>query len=227
MTIEEGFSAARRIDTITVAAIVLTVDAVVFLLVAILGVPALAWLFGDELASWSGLWQVVLVWVIACVLGPLCTAATMRVTGRGNYSIRRTGTAAAAGTAVVTGALAVVSAASSPGLAVLAALFAAANVGAARVFVKAPEDSSPETDRMLAVPLAEPFTESDVAGEDEALQEIDDEADFRDLEPKEAEARPTIDLAPVLHIRRRNRSRGPAALRTLAGVQLPPRARRR
>ncbi|MEV6302985.1 hypothetical protein AB0M02_26455 [Actinoplanes sp. NPDC051861] len=210
MTVEieaDGFVPARRIDAVTVAAIVLTVDAVLFLLIAILGVPALIWLFGDEIASWSRLWLVVVVWLVACALGPLCTAAVMRVTGRGRYSIRRTGTAAAVGTAAATGVLALVSAAGSPGLAGLAALFGVANLAAARVFAKAPEETG---ETMLAVPFVEPFTPSDVIVADEAV------------------VHPTVDLAPVVEARRpRTRSRGPAALRTLTGVQLPPRARRR
>ena len=78
----DGFTGTRRIDLITVAGIIVAVDAVMFLLIGVLGVPALAWLFGDEIASWSRLWVVVLVWVLSLALGPLCVAATLGITGR-------------------------------------------------------------------------------------------------------------------------------------------------
>jgi hypothetical protein len=208
----DGFSGTRRIDMITVAGIVLAVDAVIFLLIAILGVPALAWLFGDELASWRRLWLVVLVWVVSLVLGPLCTAATLRITGRGSYSIRRTAMWAAGGTAAATGALALASLIASPSaLTVVAALFAVVNVAAAREFYVTPEIDAEPLD-------VEPF---DV--EPPAEAEPDTESDLIEIEET---TRPTVDLGPV-PAPRRIRSRGPAAMHTLAGIKLPPRARRR
>jgi hypothetical protein len=106
--IEAGqFSTRRRVDVGTPAAMILTVDAVVLLVVAVVGVPFLAFFFGDEDGGWHRLWPLFAGWFAAAVLGAACTAAVVGLAGHGRYDARRTGiaatlTCAAVSTVVVT-----------------------------------------------------------------------------------------------------------------------------
>jgi len=49
----------RRVDAVTAASLVLTVDAALFLVIAVLGVPFLLFVFGDEDGTWHRMWPLV------------------------------------------------------------------------------------------------------------------------------------------------------------------------
>ncbi|MDY7090459.1 MAG: hypothetical protein SYR96_35890 [Actinomycetota bacterium] len=224
----------HRIDAITAAAIVLTVDAVLLLVIAVLGVPFLMFVFGDEEGTWQRLWPYAAGWLLAVLLAAACAAAVIRLSGFGAYSIRLAGTLAAAGTAVAASLLAALSIPTSPSLVLIALPFAVANVAAALVLA-GPERAVAMADRFTIFRPAEP--PADEPGPEPApayFEEVDESAYAQRPAPDPAAQRDTIDLLAYSGGRRTRpgsrtgprRSRGPAALRTLAGVQLPPRARR-
>lgn len=129
--IEAGqFSTVRRVDVGTPAAMVLTVDAVALLVVAVVGVPFLAFFFGDEDGGWQRLWPLFTGWFVAALLGAACTAAVFGLAGHGRFDARRTGIAAALGTAVASPVVAVTATANTT-LLLLALPFAAANLAVA------------------------------------------------------------------------------------------------
>ncbi|MBM2616063.1 hypothetical protein JIG36_10900 [Actinoplanes sp. LDG1-06] len=224
----------HRLDTIAAAAIVLTVDAVVLLVVAVIGVPFLMFVFGDEDGTWQRLWPYAVAWLVAVVLAVVCAAAVLRLCGFGRWSIRRVGTAAAVGIAVVAAVLVVVSLRNSPSLVLISLPFLVANVAAALVLAS-PERAVAMAERFTVFRPAEPPVVDDEEEVEPELVYAEDESVYARPaglgdEPDPARTRDTIDL----HAFRRRpaagpaprRSRGPAAMRTLAGVQLPRRARR-
>ena len=123
----------HRIDAVAAAAIVLTVDAVLLLVIAVIGVPFLMFVFGDENGTWHRLWPYAVAWLVAVLLAVACAAAVLRLSGYGAFSVRRAGTTAALGTAVAAAVLAVTSIRTSPSLVLIALPFALANLGAALV----------------------------------------------------------------------------------------------
>ncbi|MBB4691873.1 hypothetical protein [Paractinoplanes abujensis] len=232
--LEAGEARGHRIDAVAAAAIVLTVDAVLLLVVAVIGVPFLMFVFGDEDGTWQRLWPFAAGWVLAVLLAAACAAAVIRLSGFGSYSIRRAGTLAALSTAVAAAVLAVVSIRTSPSLVVIGLPFAVANLGAALVLA-GPERALAMTDRFTIFQAAE--APEPVAGEVAVYEEEDESAYAQRPEPDPTRQRDTIDLLAYSDARgdartrpgartRPRRSRGPAALRTLSGVTLPPRARR-
>jgi hypothetical protein len=207
-----------RIDTVMAAAIVLTVDAVVLLAVAVIGVPFLMLFFGDENGTWGRLWPLIVAWVVAVVLAALCATAVARLAGWGSFSVRRISTGAAVAVAVTAAVLAAGSIGSNPGWLLLGLPFAVANLAAALVFA-GPERATAAADRFPRFTPAAP-----VETVDEAAYARPEETE----EPDPVRTHDTIDL--LAHAprppRKAPRKRGPAALRTLTGVQLPRRARR-
>ena len=234
-----GPARAHRIDAVAAAAIVLTVDAVLLLAIAVIGVPFLMFVFADEMGTWQNLWPYAASWLVACVLAAVCATAVAVLTGYGNFSIRRVGTAAALGVAVTAAVIAAASVRTSPSGILIGLPFAVANLAAALVFAS-PDRAAAVADRF---PLfrAAPGSTDDVpepgAQAEPATYEQDEAAYARpateDGADEPVKTRDTIDLrafsrpAPVTGgpaaVARR---RGPAAMRTLAGVQLPRRARR-
>ncbi|MBL7257738.1 hypothetical protein [Paractinoplanes lichenicola] len=227
--LEAGETRGHRIDAIAAAAIVLTVDAVLLLVVAVIGVPFLMFVFGDEDGTWQRLWPFAAGWVVAVLLAAACAAAVIRLSGFGAYSIRRAGTLAALSTAVAAAVLAVVSIRTSPSLVVIGLPFAVANLAAALVLAS-PERAVAMTERFTIFQAAEP--PEPVAEEVVVYEEAVDESAYAQRpEPDPTRQRDTIDLLAYADARTRvrtrpARSRGPAAMRTLSGVKLPPRARR-
>ena len=155
--IEAGeFRGGRRVDRVTAGAVVVTVDAVLLLTVAVVGIPFLMFVFGDEDGTWHRLWPLVTQWVVAVGLGVACAVVAYRFTWQGNPAIRRAGAAAALATAVVSG---VVVGVYFPGvLAVVGALFAVANVAAALALTKAKDETvaEPRPTVELAPPAMRP-----------------------------------------------------------------------
>ncbi len=234
--LEAGQSArGYRVDAIAAAAIVLTVDAVLLLAVAVIGVPFLVFLFGDEDGTWQRLWPLTVSWLIALVLAMACAAAVARISGFGSYSIRRVSTGAALGVAVAAAVLAAGSIASSPGWLLLGLPFAVANLAAALVFA-GPDRAVAMADRFPLFRPAEPAPQPEPVPEpgEEPAYDVEDAAAYARPaagEPDPARTHDTIDLLayhgrPKSAAVRAARRRGPAALRTLSGVRLPPRARR-
>ncbi|WP_250003530.1 hypothetical protein [Actinoplanes sp. M2I2] len=222
-----------RVDMVMAAAIVLTVDAVLLLAVAVLGVPFLMFAFGDVDGTWQRLWPLTVAWVVAVGLALVCAAAVAGLSGFGSYSVRRVSTGAALGVAVVAVVLATGSIGSTPGWLLLGLPFAVANLAAALVLA-GPDRAVALTDRF---PLFRPAAAAGRAPEpiEEPAYEQDEAAYAR---PEADESHPsrthdTIDLLAFYGRPGRadsraapRRPRGPAALRTLTGVRLPPRARR-
>ncbi|MBU2665427.1 hypothetical protein KOI35_18120 [Actinoplanes bogorensis] len=218
----------HRVDAVAAAAIVLTVDAVLFLVVAVIGVPFLMFVFGDEEGTWARLWPYAAAWLVAVVLAAVCTATVLRLSGFGSYSVRRAGTAAALGTAVAAAVLAAASIRSTPSLVLIALPFAVANLAAALVLA-GPERASAVAERFTIFRPA--LEETPVPPDEPEPAPVDESVYERPAEPDEpVRTHDTIDLLahgarprPSVSPRR---SRGPAALRTHAGIQLPRRARR-
>ncbi|MCO8269722.1 hypothetical protein M1L60_03845 [Actinoplanes sp. TRM 88003] len=210
---------SSRVDTVMAAAIVLTVDAVVLLAVAVIGVPFLVFMFGDADGTWHRLWPLIVAWLVAVALAALCATAVARLSGFGSYSIRRIGTAAALSVAVAAAVLAAAGTGSNPGWLLLGLPFAVANLAAALVLAN-PERAIAVSDRFprfVPAPAPAPVYEAE-----SAYARPEDET------PDPVRTHDTIDLL-AFEDRRRvkpRRRRGPAATRTLAGVQLPRRARR-
>src|SRR4051812_50080996 len=78
------FTGRRRFDPITAASVVLTVDAALFLVLAVVGAPFLMFVFADDdTGTWPHMAPLVTWWVVAAVLGVACTAAVIRSFGSG------------------------------------------------------------------------------------------------------------------------------------------------
>jgi hypothetical protein len=209
---------ARRIDTVTAASVVLTINAALFLVIAVVGAPFLAYIFADDdTGKWNRMWPLVTWWFVAAGLGVACARVAMRSIGRRNYDIRRSGTGAALGTAAAITMLVVTSFERSPIVAAVGTLFVLANIGAAVAL----HNSSP----------AEEELEDDDELEHEELEDL---AYAEPEAAEEAPARDTVDLSGLENrgpgrgapaaARRRMRRR--AALVTLTGVQMARRPRR-
>ncbi|GAA4603499.1 hypothetical protein BJY16_004639 [Actinoplanes octamycinicus] len=228
----------QRMDALTGGAMVLTVEAVVFLMTALIGTPLLMFFAADDDASVGWLWPFGAVCVISAVLGSASAAAAFLIGSRGNHRDRQVGVVAASGIAVTTGLLTAAAADSSPLLAFLSALVAVANVGAATLIHRAEPAAEAETPSALPSPLPEAFLMAAPLAEAEIRTRETIEIDVRrpatpaaDAPTKDALTADapaadllTADAAPVT-IRPR-RPRGPAALHTLSGVRLPRRAHR-
>lgn len=211
------FTGQRRFDRVTAGAIVLTVDAALFVVVTMVGVPFLLFIFADDdTGTWRRMVPLVALWVTSALLGTACAAAVIRSAGRGGAGGRRLGLVAATATVIAVSALIAASFDRAPLLAVLGALLAVANVGAAWA-------------------LARPGL-TDLAGEEpefitgeEAAADADAGTEPEDDEP--AEPRITVELvrtgpgrsAPSAARRRLLRK---AALHTHAGGRLTRRPRR-
>jgi hypothetical protein len=208
----------RQWDAVTAASVVVTIDAALFLVIAVVGVPFLLYIFADDdTGTWQRMWPLIAGWTIATVLGAACARVAIRAIGSGNYDFRRSGAVAGFTTAVAVGTLAGTSAERSPVLAVIGTLFAMANIFAGLALLKA---EAPES-------LA-----------DEEYEPVDELMDDDDLEPEieESPVRETVDLAPRARAIQgpgrgasaaaRRRMRGRAALITLSGVQMSRRPRR-
>ncbi|MFI1990488.1 hypothetical protein [Actinoplanes sp. NPDC020271] len=247
---------ARRMDAVTGGAMVLTVDAVVFLMTALVGAPFVVFFMADGDDPVGPIWPMATVWVVSAALGSASAAAAFLIGARSTQRIRQAGAATALATAAATAVLVATSISASPVLAAVSALFAAANLGAAKLLfgperatVEAP--SLPEV-FLLAAPLAEaevrtrdtleieirrtgsgsPDDEPEDEPEDETARaaeaEPDDEPDDGlDTEGGSVSAETLTELDPEpVPIIRLGRPRSQAALRTLGGITLPPRARR-
>ncbi|GIE91196.1 hypothetical protein [Actinoplanes regularis] len=254
---------ARRMDAITGGAIVLTVDAVVFLMTALVGAPFVLFFLSSGDDPLGPLWPLATVWVVSAVLGSAAAAAAFLIGARNTQRIRQAGAVTALAAAAATVTLVATSISESPVLAAVSALFAAANLGGAKLLAT-PEPAGAEAPPalpdafLLAAPLAEaevrtretielqvrpqptpsdePSEESSDELSQEPAQELPEklsrevlEAPAEELPEKPAQEpsdEPRLEHSPVPVLPRPRRPRGPAATRTLAGIQLPPRARR-
>jgi len=212
--IEVGeFTGQRRFDPITAASVVLTVDAALFLVLAVVGVPFLLFVFGDDdTGTWQHMGPLTAWWLAAALLGAACATAVVRSFGSGGVLARRLGAASAIATVIAVSVLIVLNLDQAPLLALFGMPLAIANVGAARVLTGA-GDADPADDEPEIVFLDEP--------------EIADSPE--DDEP--AEPRITVDLARTgpgraVPSAARRRLRGKAAMQTHAGVRLTRRPRR-
>ena len=220
--IEVGeFTERRRFDPVTAASVVLTVDAALFLMVAVVGLPFLLFIFSDDdTGTWQRMAPLVSWWVAAALLGAACTTAVVRAFGRGGAGARRLGVVAAIATVIAVSVLIAVSFERTPVLAVFGALLAIANVGAARVLIgPGGADLAEEEPEILF---------ADVEA-DEEVEVAEVEAEPADDEP--AEPRITVELARTgpgrsVPSAARRRLRGKAALQTHAGVRMSRRPRR-
>ncbi|MEV4343046.1 hypothetical protein AB0J83_01005 [Actinoplanes sp. NPDC049596] len=218
----------RRMDRVTNAAIVVTTDAVLFLTIAVVGVPFLMFVFADETGTWDRLWPYVGVWVVAAVSGAACAAAAYGLARSGTRLARHGGAAAALGAAVMAPAVSLLLG-SNLVIVWVSAAFAVANLIAAFVLYNIQEPSfagfEPAPRPLEPSP---PADAPDLADGDDPVTPDEAHELYQRPEPTtQAGAKPTIDLQ--LHPRpgtTRRRPRGQAALHTLGGIQLPPRARR-
>lgn len=216
--IEVGeFTGRRRFDRVAAATIVLTVDAALFVVIAVVGVPFLLFIFGDDdTGTWSRMAPLIAWWATAALLGTACTTAVIHSVGRGGAGARRLGCLAAIATVIVVSALIAVSFDRAPLLAVFGALLATANVGAARAL------TGPGV-----ADLAEEEPEFIFA--EETQEDAEAEAEPDDDEP--ADPRITVELVRTgpgraVPSAARRRLRGNAALQTHAGVRLTRHPRR-
>ncbi|WP_436536490.1 hypothetical protein [Actinoplanes sp. HUAS TT8] len=150
---------ARRMDATTGGAMVLTVDAVVFLMTALVGLPFVLFFAADGDDPVGPIWPMATVWAVSALLGSASAAAAFLIGARGTQRLRQAGAATALATAAVTAVLVATSISGSPILAAVSAVFAAANLGAARLLFR-PESADAETPALpeaflLAAPLAE------------------------------------------------------------------------
>jgi len=215
--IEVGeFTGRRRFDRVTAATIVLTVDAALFVVIAVVGVPFLLFIFGDDTGTWPRMGPLVAWWATSALLGTACATAVTRSVGRGGAGARRLGFLAAIATVIVVSALIGVSFDRAPLLAVFGALLAIANVGAARVLTgPGSADLAEEEPEFIFVEMAD--------------EDAEVEAEPEDDEP--AEPRITVEFVRtgpgrVVPSAARRRLRGKAALQTHAGVRLTRHPRR-
>ncbi|XVV16442.1 hypothetical protein ACQP2X_19370 [Actinoplanes sp. CA-131856] len=219
--------ARRRMDKVTSAAVMVTIDAVLFLVIALVGVPFLMFIFGDESGTWGRLWPYVGSWVLAGLGGAACAAAAFGLTRSGAQLARHAGAAAALGAAVVAVLISVLLWRSLM-LGPVTAVFVIANLLAAFTLFNAKEPSLVRFQPASLPP--EPSAIPDMPGfatEDAVTPTDVDELYRRPNSTPEAETKSTIDLRvrPRPGTARRRPHTRPA-LHTLAGVQLPPRARR-
>jgi hypothetical protein len=215
--IEVGeFTGRRRFDRVTAATIVLTVDAVLFVVIAVVGVPFLLFIFGDDTGTWPRMAPLIAWWATAALLGTACVTAVIRSVGLGGAGARRLGILAAIATVIAVSALIAMNFDRAPLLAVFGALLAIANVGAARALTGPGfADVAEQGPEFIFVERAEEDAEAEAEPEDD--------------EP--AEPRITVELVRtgpgrVVPSAARRRLRGKAALQTHAGVRLTRRARR-
>ncbi|GIF03878.1 hypothetical protein [Actinoplanes siamensis] len=211
----------RRMDAITGGAVVLTVDAVVFLMTALFGAPFLLFFLADGDDPGAPIWPIATVWVVSAILGSASAAAAYLIGDRGTRRIRQAGGVTALTTAAATAVLVATSVSASPVLAAVSALFAAANLGAVKLLLTPEPEPAPAAlpeAFLLAAPLAEAEVRTRETIEIQVRRELPETGDAE--EPVEAQEKPAAEYA------RPRRPRGPAALHTLGGVRLPPRARR-
>ncbi|XVU29358.1 hypothetical protein ACQPZJ_20485 [Actinoplanes sp. CA-054009] len=217
--------ARRRMDKVTSAAVVVTVDAVLFLAIAFIGVPFLMFIFADESGTWGRLWPYVGSWVLAGLAGAACAAAAFGLTRSGAQLARHAGAAAAMGAAVVAVLISVLLWRSLM-LGPVTAVFVIANVFAAFTLFNAKEPSFVRFQAVPTMPDSSPLPDVPVAA---ASSDEAHDLYRRPDSSAESETKSTIDLQvrprprPTLD---RRRPRTQPALRTHAGIQLPPRARR-
>jgi hypothetical protein len=216
--IEVGeFTGRRRFDRVTAATIVLTVDAALFVVIAVLGVPFLLFIFSDDdTGTWPRMAPLIAWWATTALLGTVCATAVIRAVGRGGAGARRLSFVAAIATVIAVSALIVASFDRAPLLAVFGGLLAIANAGAARALT-----GPGFTD------LAE--EESEFIFVEEVEEDAEAEAEPEDDEP--AEPRTTVELVHTgpgraVPSAARRRLRGKAALQTHAGVRLTRHPRR-
>lgn len=207
----------RRFDPVTAGTIVLTVDAALFVVIAVVGVPFLLLIFGDDdTGTWPRMAPLIAWWATAALLGTACATAVIGSVSRGGAGARRLGFLAAIATVIAVSALIAVSFDRAPLLAVFGALLAIANAGAARA---------------LADPRIADLTEEEpeFIYAEEAEEDAEAEAEPQDAEP--AEPRITVELVRTSPARAvpsaaHRRLRSKAALQTHAGVRLTRRPRR-
>jgi hypothetical protein len=238
--IEVGeFTGRRRFDPVTAASVVLTVDAALFLVVAVVGVPFLLFIFGDDYTgTWRHMAPLITWWVVAALLGAACTTAVIRSFGRGGAGARRAGAVSAIATVVAVCALIGTTFERAPLLALFGGLLAIANVAAARVLT-APGRVDPAEDDFESVFTEETELEDahleDAQFEDAQFEDAElGAAEFEDAELSDAgpaEPRITVELARTgpgrtVPSAARRRLRGKAAMQTHAGVRLTRRPRR-
>lgn len=210
----------RQWDAVTAGSVVVTIDAALFLVIAVVGVPFLLYIFADDdTGTWERMWPLIAGWTIATVLGSACARVAIRAIGSGNYDFRRSGAIAGFTTAVAVGTLAGTSAERSPVLAVIGTVFAVANVLAGLALLRA---EAPEL----------------LAAEEEEYEPVDELMNDVEPEIEPSPVRETIDLTPRVRaiqgpgrgrgasVAARRRMRGRAALVTLSGVQMSRRPRR-
>jgi hypothetical protein len=220
--IEVGeFTGGRRFDSITAASVVLTVDAALFLVLAVVGVPFLLFVFGDDdTGTWQHMGPLLAWWVAAAVLGVACAAAVVRSFGSGGVRARRLGAGSAIATVIAVSTLIVVTLERAPLLAPFGMLLAIANVAAARVLSgRGVVDLAGEEPEIV-------FIEGPGAGFEEQ-----DGVEEQDGFEEEAEPRVTVDLprtgpGRAVPSAARRRLRAKAAMQTHAGVRLIRRPRR-
>jgi hypothetical protein len=121
----------RRPDIATTVAVVLAADAVFALVIAVLGVPFLLFVFGDEDGTWHRLWPYAAGWVVAVAFAAVATASAVRFAGFGEYPIRLLGSMTAVGMAVAVGVVAPVAVRTAPGWIVVCLPIAVANLATA------------------------------------------------------------------------------------------------
>ncbi|SNY68903.1 hypothetical protein [Paractinoplanes atraurantiacus] len=218
--------ARRRMDKVTSAAVVVTVDAVLFLAIAVVGVPFLMFVFADETGTWARLWPYVGSWVLAGVGGAACAAATYGLTRSGAQLARHGGAAAAVGAAVVAVLISALLWRSLM-LGPVTAVFVIANLIAAFVLFSAKEPSFARFQPATLTPEPSPLPEMPGFAPTEDTTPEAHDLYRRPGRGTESETKSTIDLQvrPRPGSGRR-RPRTQPALRTHAGIQLPPRARR-
>lgn len=214
------FTGQRRFDRVTAGAIVLTVDAALFVVVAVVGVPFLLFIFADDdTGTWPRMVPLVAGWVTSALLGTTCAAAVIRSARRGGAGGRRLGIVAATATVIAVSPLIAASFNRAPLFAVLGALLAIANVGAAWALTgPGPADLAGEEPELITAEEWEEAEEDAEAG-----------AEPEDDEP--AEPRITVELVRTgpgrgVPSTARRRLRGKAALHTHAGARLTRRPRR-
>ncbi|WP_030442277.1 hypothetical protein [Actinoplanes subtropicus] len=218
------FTARRRFDAAAAATVVLTVDAALFLVVAVVGVPFLLFVFGDDdTGTWPHMAPLLTWWVAAALLGAACATAVVRSFRRGGTGAGRIGVVSAIATVVAVGVLIAVSVERAPLLAAVGALLAIANGGAALALTRPGEaDPAAEGPEIVFMEDADAFLEDEVFTGGEVFTEDAGE---------EAEPRITVELARTgpgraIPSAARRRLRRQAAMRTHAGVRLGRRPRR-
>jgi hypothetical protein len=214
----------RRFDAVGLSAVVLAVNAIVFLGIAAIGALFLTFFFADESESWSRLWPLVAGWAAAAALGTANAVVAARFARRPADTPRVSDGTVALITAVSAGALLVLPSSASTALLFLAAPFALANVGAAWFLYGAAYAPPQPIEFPSFVPAADQAPEFDpTAAFDPAAFDL-----AGPLMPAAgATMRPFIPSALLSPNSGAFRGlRGRAATTTLSGIRLPRRARR-